>query len=462
MKKCLALICVLLMTCSFACAKAPAPEAEAVPVADTPAPTQAPTPEPTPEPTPSPTPAPVVEEISLNEQVLRRQEMEVTVTALRFSKNYTIEADLSITNLTKGPVSVALPAHIIFGVNDAGEALAANTAATVNGWTVSAVLSGAESIPSMETQTCTLTVQNADTELFSRMEISSLSTIGMTLFVSNPDSGKDLGSYDVLIENPEADLSETDAFVADGEVLLDNRNMKVILLGADEAFSNIRLYLEKKKTGSFATVSIDPMFGGFTNTVNNKVSMYKNSRMLYDIDGSQIMYSHGIEHLSDMDIYLTFEYANKIDRAIKLHVANPTYTDSTISTVEIDAPIIYQDQYCVLKNLGVDSAALGREVLLIDYENITQTYIKTLDLTVQPAYGTCTVDGAEYPLGTYCTYCYPYTHGYMMLWPVGAPEGTLSGAKEITLRLYITRIHSGHYDPVSGTGTITIPLNPAG
>ncbi len=45
-----------------------------------------------------------------------------------------------------------------------------------------------------------------------------------------------------------------------------------------------------------------------------------------------------------------------------------------------------------------------------------------------------------------------------MLWPEGAPEGTLSNAASASARLKIARINAGRLDPIQDTGTFTVDL----
>ena len=115
-------------------------------------------------------------------------------------------------------------------------------------------------------------------------------------------------------------------------------------------------------------------------------------------------------------------------------------------------PIVYQSElsYFILRNMGVTQFD-GHEAILIDFENITQNYKKPLDLTAYASNPEITIDGTAYPLMTYCTDCYPTTHGYLLLWPEGAPEGTLSAATSVTVGLKIARINGGHLDPIVDT-----------
>ena len=59
---------------------------------------------------------------------------------------------------------------------------------------------------------------------------------------------------------------------------------------------------------------------------------------------------------------------------------------------------------------------------------------------------------------TYCTNAYPATHGCLLLWPDGAPEGTLTNAKSVTIGLRISRINGGKLEPVLDTQNFSFDL----
>jgi hypothetical protein len=291
---------------------------------------------------------------------------------------------------------------------------------------------------------------------FSAMHIDSIHSILVSLEAVEIDTGKTVGS--VVAKSKISTPDKMTAYVPEGEQILDNKNLKILMLDHSEDYSNLRLYLEKKETGSFTNVSLDPVIGGYTNYVNDKVSLEKGTAAIYDLDLSAIIARHNISAFSEIDLYLTFEYASKIDRAICSVIQIPDVSETIMDFDPEVGPIIFQDEYCILRYIGIDHDALGRDAILIDFENITQTYIKTLDLTVIPGYKLMELDGKEYPISVYPTYCWPYTHGYMLIWPQNAEDGTLSSASSAMVWLRITRIHSGHLDPVKSTGHMTFNL----
>ena len=137
--------------------------------------------------------------------------------------------------------------------------------------------------------------------------------------------------------------------------------------------------------------------------------------------------------------------------------------DPSVAETKIDAPdpgpIVYQSKlaYCILRYAGIIQFE-GHEAILLDYENVTQNYIKLLDLTAFPISPLINLDGTDYQLDMHCTYSFPNSHGYIILWAKDAPEGALSSASSATVRLNITRIHAGHFDPIQDTGMFTIDL----
>ena len=112
----------------------------------------------------------------------------------------------------------------------------------------------------------------------------------------------------------------------------------------------------------------------------------------------------------------------------------------------------------VLQNLDI-SLQSGELVCLLGPNGAGKsTLIRLLSGLLKPTAGEITIDGTAYPLMTYCTNCYPTTHGYLLLWPEGAPEGTLSNAASVTVGLNIARINGGHLDPIVDTRDFSFEL----
>ena len=109
MKRILSVFVVALLALSLAACAAPAAPAEetGAPVSEATA-SPAATPEPTAEPTPSPTPEPVFTDISLSQDLFSRNKVMASVTGIRFSANYEAIVNLSITNNSTVPVTIAL------------------------------------------------------------------------------------------------------------------------------------------------------------------------------------------------------------------------------------------------------------------------------------------------------------------------------------------------------------------
>ncbi|MPN62779.1 hypothetical protein SDC9_210532 [bioreactor metagenome] len=100
----------------------------------------------------------------------------------------------------------------------------------------------------------------------------------------------------------------------------------------------------------------------------------------------------------------------------------------------------------------------GHEAILLDLENTTQNNGTLLNVTASASNPIITIDGTPYPLMTYCTSTYPATHGYLLLWPDGAPEGTLSRATSVTIGLRLSRINGGKLEPILDTQDFSFDL----
>lgn len=395
-------------------------------------------------------------EIALNQKLSGKSGFSGTLDSISFVPGVSLEAVLSVTNNSKYTVDLVLPAYIYHGALENGEYAVSLRRAAVNNWAVPAHLENSGRLIPAETRKITVVFDGVDSDQFSAMHIDSIHSILVSLEAVEIDTGKTVGS--VVAKSKISTPDKMTAYVPEGEQILDNKNLKILMLDHSADYSKLRLYLEKKETGSFTNVSLDPVIGGYTNYVNDKVSLEKGTAAIYDLDLSAIISRHNISAFSQIDLYLTFEYASKIDRAICSVIQVPDVSETIMDFDPEVGPIIFQDEYCILRYIGIDHDALGRDAILIDFENITQTYIKTLDLTVIPGYKLMELDGKEYPISVYPTYCWPYTHGYMLIWPQNAEDGTLSSASSAMVWLRITRIHSGHLDPVKSTGHMTFDL----
>ena len=177
------------------------------------------------------------------------------------------------------------------------------------------------------------------------------------------------------------------------------------------------------------------------------------------LDGTDVMTRENISKLSELNLYLSLTlYDGRLNRPVVAFITDPNVSETVLDAPEAGS-IVYQSElsYFILRNMGVTEYD-GHEALLLDFENITQNYIKTLDLTAYASSPNIVIDGVSYRLSTYCTNSFPGTHGYILLWPEGAPDDALSTAKSVDVHLKISRINGGHLDPIVDTGIFTIDL----
>ena len=441
-KKALAALALFLAFFCLACAPAPKADVSSA-AAQAPATAEssvAPTPEPTAEPTPSPTPEPVFVETALNEKLFTSNKVTATVTSVRFSANHMTYVDLSIQNASAASVSLKLD-----GV-------------CLNDWQVDGVLQDAEKIAPGETRTASVAVNFVDNPNAASMGITSLAGFTLDFYVVDDVNGKNLGSrLSTSIAIPGAAAI---ASPADGATLVyEDKNLAVYLQGIDGTLQHTRALLYKKPKAVWKSVMVDPVYAGYTNVVNRAYTVDEGKYLLLALDGTDVMARQNITVLARLDLYLTLtQYDGRLNRPVLASI-----TDSNVSETVVNAPdagpIVYQSElsYFVLRNMGITQYD-GHEAILLDFENTTQNYIKQLDITAYASNPRFTVDGTVYFLKTYCTNSYPTTHGYLLLWADGAPEGTLSAATSIRCDLKISRINAGSLDPIVDTGLITIPI----
>ena len=440
-KAAVALALILAFFC-LACAPAPSMDANDA-VAQTSAtaePTIAPTPEPTAEPTPSPTPEPVFVETTLSEKLYVANKITVTVTAVRFSANYMTYLDLSIQNASANAISLKLD-----GV-------------CLNDWQVEGVLQDGEQIAAGETRTASVVVNFVDNPNATYMGITSLAGYTLDFYIVDDASGKNIGArVSKSVAMPDAVAV---ASPADGATLVyEDKNLAVYLQGIDDTLQHTRVLLYKKPKAAWKSATIDPVYAGYTNMVNHAYSIDAGKYLLLALDGTDVMTQQNITALAKLDLYLTLtQYDGRLNRPVLASIVDPNVSETVINAPDA-GPIVYQSElsYFILRNMGVTQFE-GHEAILLYFENITQNYIKQLDITAYASSPRITVDGTAYPLMTYCTNCYPTTHGYLLLWADGAPEGTLSAATSVTVALKISRINAGTLDPIVDTGKLTIPI----
>ncbi len=436
-----ALVLILAFFC-FACAPAPARkaiEATALPTA-TLQPTAAQTPEPTAIHTPEPTPEPVVIDTAMSEKLFTTNRVTVTVTGVHFSENDRTSFDLSIENASASSVSLKLD-----GV-------------CLNDWQVEGVLTDAEQVAGGETRAASVAFSFADNPSATYMNISALAGFTLDFNVVDDASGKYLTTrISSTVAMPDAVAVASPA--ENTTLVYEDSSIAVYLQGIDGTLQDTRVLLYKKPKAVWKSVTVDPVYAGYTNIVNRTYTINTGKYLLLALDGTEVMTRQNITALSQLDLYLTLALNDgRLNRPVLASIVDPNVTE-TVSNPPEAGPIVYQSElsYFIFRNMGVTQID-GHEALLLDFENITQHYIKQLDITAYASNPRITIDGTAYPLMTYCTNCYPTTHGYLLLWPEGAPEGTLTGAKSVSVGLKVSRINAGHLDPIVDTGNFTIDL----
>ena len=177
------------------------------------------------------------------------------------------------------------------------------------------------------------------------------------------------------------------------------------------------------------------------------------------LDGTDVYERQCITSLAELDLYISMNTADgRQYRPVIAKILDPNVAETIISAPD-PGPVVYRTEleYCILRYMGITQYD-GHEAILLDFENISQNYKKKLDMTATVSDKFMTIDGVQYPLGIFVTYAFPTTHGSILLWPEGAPEGALSAAASAVVRLKIDRINAGFYDPIDDTGEFTIDL----
>lgn len=440
MKRLLSVLTAIVVLFSLAaCASPVAPEATPLPTA-APESTPAPTPESTPAPTPAPTPEPVFTETTLNETLFSKERVIIRAVGVRFSANYMAYIDLSIENTSGAAVSLKLGGICL------------------NDWQLDGVLQDAEQIAPGETRAATAVVSFLDDPNAAYMNLTSLAGVSLSLSVWNDATGEAvMMQKNFSIALPDA---QTTADPSEGATLVyEDNNLAVYLQGIDGTLQHTRALLYKKPGAKWMSVTVDPVYAGYTNIVNRTYIVEAGKYRLLSLDGTEVMTRQNISALQQLDLYLSInQFDGRINRPVTASITDPNVAQTVMSAPDA-GPIVYQSElaYVILRNMGLTQFN-GHEAVLLDFENITQNYIKTLDITAYPSNPNIIVDGTAYPLMTYCTNAYPTTHGYVLLWPEGAPEGTLTNAASVSVCLKISRINAGHFDPIVDTGNFTIDL----
>ncbi len=441
LKRILSLALAALLALSLAaCTKAPAPvEESAAPVVEAVA-TPSPTPEPTAEPTPSPTPEPVFVDTSVNQELFSRNKVTASVTGIHFSANYELIVDLSITNNSTDPVTVA------------------QSGLFLNNWAVQGIVENAESIAAGETRAANIVVSWVDDPNAVYMNITQVSAFACDLVVTNASTGEVIDEHRALsVEIPDA--APIPNPVEGAEKLFEDDNFAVYLQGMDDTLQHVRVIVYKQPTAKWKSVTVDPVYAGYTNLVNGTYPLDQGTYLLLTLDGSEVYAAQNITSLKELKLYVSLNYFDgRLDRPVIVSIPDPNVAETKLDASDPD-PIVYQSKlaYCILRYSGIIQFE-GHEAILLDYENVTQNYIKLLDLTAFPISPLINIDGTDYQLDMHCTYSFPNSHGYIILWAKDAPEGALSSASSATVRLNITRIHAGHFDPIQDTGMFTIDL----
>jgi len=440
MKRLLSALTAILVLFSFAACASPAAPAETPLVTATPEATAAPTPEPTAEPTPAPTPEPVFTETTLGETLFKAEKVTVSATGVRFSENYMTYVDLSIQNDSLADVSLLLDGFCL------------------NKWQVDGVLENAVNIPAGETRTASVVVSFVDDPNAVYMNITSVAEVTLGLSMINDADASTMMkrksfSFAVPDAAPAGDPTQST------QLVYEDNTLSIYLQEIDGTLQHTRALLYKKPNATWMSVKVDPVYAGYTNLVNRTYSVEPGKFRLLALDGTEVMTRQNITALSQLDLYLSLnQYDGRILRPVIATITDPSVAETVMSAPDA-GPIVYQSElsYFILRNMGVTEFD-GHEAILLDFENITQNYIKPLDLTAYASNPEITIDGTAYPLMTYSTNCYPTTHGYLMLWPEGAPEGTLAGATSVTVGLKIARINGGHLDPIVDTRDFSFNL----
>ena len=406
----------------------------------TPKATATPTPPPTPEPTPAPTPEPVFTETTLNSPLFAVKKVTVTVMDIRFSENYMTAIDLSVENASSAAVSLQLG-----GV-------------CLNRWQVDGVLENAEAIAPGETRRSTIVVDFQNDPGARFMNLGYIAEMTLQISMTQDYSGETLLKQKNFVV-PVPDVGPVGDPTQNTRIVYEDDTLILYLQEIDGSLQNVRLVLFHKPDAVWKSANVYPLYAGYTTVPHRNVPLMAGKYRLITLDGADVMARQGISALKNLDLYLSLTlFDGRLTRPVTATIVDPKVSETAMNAQDA-SPIVYQSAlpYCILRNKGITQYE-GHEALLLDLENITQVSGSLLYLTASASNPEITIDGTAYPLMTYCTNAYPATHGCLLLWPDGAPEGTLTNAKSVTIGLRISRINGGKLEPVLDTQNFSFDL----
>ncbi len=423
----------------FSCAGCDMLDAALMPIA-TPKATPTPTQEPTPAPTAAPTPEPVFTETTLNAPLFSAKSVTVTLTDIRFCENYMTAIDLSIENASDFAVSMQLG-----GV-------------CLNRWQVDGVLENAAGVAPGETRRSTVVVNFQDEPSASYFNLTSISEMTFLLGLTSDFNGDTLlkqKSFVVAVPGagPMGDPTQGT------QMIYEDDNLTVYLQGIDGTLGSTRMVLYHNPDSRWMGVDVYPIYAGYTSFPRHTYPLIEGKYRLVTLDGTDVLARQSIASLSQLDLYLALQlFDGRMTGSFVASVFDPMVNETTISA-EDTSPIVYQSAlpYCILRNKGIISYQ-GHEAILLDLENTSQNNGTLLNITASASQPEITIDGTLYPLKTECTGTYPATHGYLLLWPDGAPEGTLANAKSVTIGLRLSRVNGGKLEPILDTQNFSFDL----
>ena len=396
--------------------------------------------EPTPAPTAAPTPEPVFTEITLNTPLFSAKNVVVTLTNLRFSKNYMTAIDLSIENTSQSTVTMQLG-----GV-------------CLNRWQVDGVLENAAGVAPGETRRSTVIVNFQDDPGAQYLNLSAISEMTFLLSLTNDFNGDTLlkqKSFVVAVPDagPMGDPTQST------QLIYDDNNVTVYLQGIDGSLRNTRVVLYHKPDSRWMNADVFPVYAGYASISRRTYPLIAGKYRLITLDGTDVMARQSISALSKLDLYLALQQLDgRMTAPMVVSITDPMVGETVINPAE-ESPTVYQtaQPYCVLRNKGIVTYK-GHEAILLDLENTTQNSGSLLNITASASNPTITIDGTAYPLMTECTGTYPATHGSFLLWPDGAAEGTLANATRVTIGLRLSRINGGKLEPILDTQDFSFDL----
>ena len=408
--------------------------------ATTPEATPVVTQEPTPAPTAAPTPEPVFTEITLNTLLFTAKDVVVTLTDIRFSKNYMTAIDISIENASNSTVTMQLG-----GV-------------CLNRWQVDGALENAANVAPGETRRSTVIVNFQHDSGTAFMNLSAIAEVTLLLSLTEDfNGGTFLKQKSFVVAIPDAGPMEDPT--QNTRIVYEDDYLILYLQKIDGSLQNTRMVLYHKPDAKWAGVAVYPVYAGYTSVTNRSYSLMAGKYRMIVLDGTDVFTRQNITTLSQLSLYLALEQADgRLSRPIEATITDPKVSETVLQTDD-ESPIVYQSAlpYCILRYKGITEYE-GHEVILLDLENTTQTNGTSLDITASASNPNITIDGTVYPLMSACTSAYPATHGCLLLWADGAPEGTLANATSVTIGLRLSRINSGKLEPILDTRDFSFDL----